>query len=66
MLPYSHAGRARLQVNPNFGALYRLVKLWAKAHDINDGAASTFNSHCLALLVCANRTLRENSGGCAD
>lgn len=28
-------------------ALYRLVKLWAQAHDLNDASRSTFNSTSL-------------------
>ncbi|KAG1675649.1 hypothetical protein FOA52_002358 [Chlamydomonas sp. UWO 241] len=38
-------------INPRFGGLFRLVKAWAKAHGINNGADSTFNSWCLGLVV---------------
>ncbi|KXZ44872.1 hypothetical protein GPECTOR_61g825 [Gonium pectorale] len=38
-------------IHPAFGKLFRIVKLWAKAHSINDGASHTFNSWCLTLLV---------------
>jgi hypothetical protein len=27
------------------------VKVWAKAHSINDGASHMFNSWCLTLVV---------------
>ncbi len=40
-----------MQINPCFGQLYSVVKLWAKAQGIHDGTAGMFNSHCLALLV---------------
>ncbi|KAL6752988.1 hypothetical protein V8C86DRAFT_528022 [Haematococcus lacustris] len=39
------------KVSPVFPALYRLVKQWAKAQDINDACAGTFNSHCLAMIT---------------
>ncbi|KAG2492368.1 hypothetical protein HYH03_009316 [Edaphochlamys debaryana] len=38
-------------VHPAFMQLFTLVKVWAKAQCINDGAAHTFNSWCLTLLV---------------
>ncbi|MEW5315794.1 MAG: hypothetical protein WDW38_007199 [Sanguina aurantia] len=38
-------------VNPAFTQLFSLVKLWAKAYNINDGSTQTFNSWCLTLLV---------------
>ncbi|KXZ44850.1 hypothetical protein GPECTOR_61g803 [Gonium pectorale] len=38
-------------IHPAFGKLFRIVKLWAKAHSINDGAAHMFNSWCLTLVV---------------
>lgn len=38
-------------IHPAFGALFRVVKAWAKAHGINDGAAHSFNSWCLTLVV---------------
>ncbi|GFR51008.1 hypothetical protein Agub_g13335 [Astrephomene gubernaculifera] len=38
-------------INPAFGKLFRVVKVWAKAHAINDGAAHMFNSWCLTLVV---------------
>eukprot|EP00198_Chlamydomonas_reinhardtii_P006087 XP_001695423.1 polyadenylate polymerase beta nucleotidyltransferase [Chlamydomonas reinhardtii] len=39
------------EINPAFGRLYKVVKLWAKAHGINDGASHMFNSWCLTLVV---------------
>ncbi|KAL6752990.1 hypothetical protein V8C86DRAFT_2738049 [Haematococcus lacustris] len=39
------------KVSPVFPDLYRLVKQWAKAQDINDACAGTFNSHCLAMIT---------------
>ncbi|GFR51009.1 hypothetical protein Agub_g13336 [Astrephomene gubernaculifera] len=38
-------------IHPAFGKLFRVVKVWAKAHAINDGAAHMFNSWCLTLVV---------------
>lgn len=38
-------------IDPRFPVLLRLVKSWAKAHDLNDAGRSTFNSWSLALLV---------------
>ncbi|GAX74975.1 hypothetical protein CEUSTIGMA_g2421.t1 [Chlamydomonas eustigma] len=38
-------------VNPRFTDLFLVVKAWAKAHFINDGSTSTFNSWCLTLIV---------------
>jgi hypothetical protein len=40
-----------MQVCPLLAPLFRLFKLWAKAHDLNDGTRGVFNSHCLSLLV---------------
>lgn len=39
------------QISEHFGPLFRLVKAWAKAHYMNDGANHTFNSWCLTLMV---------------
>ncbi len=39
------------------------VKLWAKAHGINDGASHTFNSWCLTLLV---RAVRIQMNACSS
>ncbi|KAH7624728.1 putative Protein HESO1 [Nannochloris sp. 'desiccata'] len=33
------------------GALVRLIKLWARHHDLNDSSTGTFNSFALTLLV---------------
>ncbi|GLC47515.1 hypothetical protein PLESTB_001763300 [Pleodorina starrii] len=38
-------------IHPAFGKLFRVVKVWAKAHSINDGASHMFNSWCLTLVV---------------
>ena len=40
-----------LQYEWRFGALVRLVKLWARKHDINDSANGSLNSFALTLLV---------------
>ena len=34
-----------------FGALVRLVKLWAGCYGMNDATAGTFNSFALTLMV---------------
>lgn len=34
-----------------FGAMVRLVKLWARHHNLNDSSQGTFNSFALTLLV---------------
>ena len=34
-----------------FRQLLRLVKLWAKAHDLNDATSGTLNSFALSLMV---------------
>lgn len=41
------------QFDWRFGALVRLVKLWARRHNINDSTAGTLNSFALTLLVRA-------------
>ncbi|GIM15707.1 hypothetical protein Vretimale_18451 [Volvox reticuliferus] len=38
-------------IHPAFGKLFRVVKVWAKAHSINDGASHMLNSWCLTLVV---------------
>ncbi|KAG2492367.1 hypothetical protein HYH03_009315 [Edaphochlamys debaryana] len=38
-------------IHPSFAPLFRVVKVWAKAHGINDGASHMFNSWALTLLV---------------
>lgn len=38
-------------IDVRFGALVRLVKLWAGAHGMNDATAGTFNSFALTLMV---------------
>lgn len=43
--------RAPPQYDWRFGALLRLVKLWARHYGINDSANGTFNSFALTLLV---------------
>jgi len=43
------------QVNDCFAPLYCIIKLWMKAHLLNDGSTGTFNSHCIALLVGASK-----------
>lgn len=40
-----------LQYDWRFGALVRLVKLWAKHQDINNSQHGTLNSHAITLLV---------------
>lgn len=42
---------ATLQYDWRVGALVRLVKLWARRHDINDSANGSLNSFALTLLV---------------
>jgi hypothetical protein len=37
-------------IDPRFEPLYRVVKAWAKAHNLNDGSRATFNSWCLILV----------------
>ncbi|KAF5830956.1 hypothetical protein DUNSADRAFT_13813 [Dunaliella salina] len=44
---FKHVG----EVNDAFAPLYCIIKLWMKAHLMNDGSTGTFNSHCLALLT---------------
>lgn len=39
------------QFDWRFGAVVRLVKLWAGVHHINDASQGTFNSYTLTLLV---------------
>ena len=34
-----------------FGAMVRLVKLWARHHSLNDSSQGTFNSFALTLLI---------------
>ncbi|KAJ9507790.1 hypothetical protein QJQ45_019298 [Haematococcus lacustris] len=46
-------------VSPVFPDLYRLVKQWAKAQDINDACAGTFNSHCLAMITMSQQPAQE-------
>lgn len=45
------AVKALTACDPAFAALYRLVKLWATEHDINDAQQGTLNSTALMLLV---------------
>ena len=45
------AARFRPQFDWRFGALVRLVKLWARQHGANDSANGTLNSFALTLLV---------------
>jgi hypothetical protein len=45
------AVKALTACDPSFAALYRLVKLWATEHDINDAQQGTLNSTALMLLV---------------
>ena len=45
-----HPGTA-LQYEWRFGALVRLVKLWARKHDINDSANGSLNSFAFTLMV---------------
>lgn len=33
------------------GALVRLIKLWARRHNLNDSSTGTFNSYALTLLI---------------
>ena len=40
-----------LQFDWRFGALVRLIKLWARHHDVNDSTNGTLNSFALTLLV---------------
>ncbi|GLC46348.1 hypothetical protein PLESTM_001861000 [Pleodorina starrii] len=40
-----------MALHPVVEKLCRLVKIWAKAHGINDPRSFTFNSWCLTLLV---------------
>ncbi|GFH10199.1 uncharacterized protein HaLaN_05470 [Haematococcus lacustris] len=47
------------KVSPVFPDLYRLVKQWAKAQDINDACAGTFNSHCLAMITMSQQPAQE-------
>lgn len=47
----AHMLRLVAAINPRFGQLFRLVKAWAKAHGMNNGAGGTFNSWCLSLVV---------------
>lgn len=43
-----------LQFDWRVGALVRLVKLWARHHDVNDSTNGTLNSFALTLLVGAS------------
>ncbi len=55
-LPKARLQRMLCDICPQYPKLLRLVKLWAKAHDINNAKAYTMNSHCLSLLVrCTGR-----------
>ncbi|KAK9862262.1 hypothetical protein WJX84_008113 [Apatococcus fuscideae] len=38
-------------MDPRFRGLLRLVKLWSRAHNLNDATAGTFNSFALSLMV---------------
>ncbi len=42
-----------VQYDWRFGALVRLVKLWARTACINDSSMGTFNSFALTLMVRA-------------
>jgi DNA polymerase sigma len=54
------------QFDWRFGALVRLVKLWARHHDVNDSTNGTLNSFALTLLVGAGRLpqLSRIAAGC--
>jgi hypothetical protein len=39
------------QFDWRFGAMVRLIKCWARAHDVNDAAEGTLNSYALTLMV---------------
>jgi hypothetical protein len=43
----AHVMHALNRSSSQLSALYRLVKLWAQAHDLNDASRSTFNSTSL-------------------
>lgn len=40
-----------MQFDWRVGALVRLVKVWARSHNLNDASQGTFNSFALTLLV---------------
>jgi hypothetical protein len=43
----AHVMHALNSSSRHLSSLYRLVKLWAQAHDLNDASRSTFNSTSL-------------------
>lgn len=45
-------------IDPRFSPLLRLVRAWARAHDVNDATRSTFNSWSLALMVIFHLQVR--------
>lgn len=49
--PALHPPTPFLQYEWRFGALVRLVKLWARHHDVNDSTNGSLNSFALTLLV---------------
>lgn len=42
--------RSLSSIDPRLEPLYRIIKAWAKAHNINDGSKAMFNSWCLILI----------------
>ena len=42
--------RSLSTIDPRFEPLYRVIKAFVKAHNLNDGSRKTFNSWCLILI----------------
>lgn len=55
--------RSLVQIDPRFEPLYRVIKAWAKAHNLNDGSRSTFNSWCLLLIFISYLQSQKCPGG---